>query len=124
MRATISLRLLGALAAILVVAGCGSSVAFISVQGGHPSDAPKLIQAFGCGACHTIDGVQGADGKVGPSLTHFAELRYIAGTLPNTPQNLVRWIEHPQEVEPGTVMPDLNVADPQARDIAAYLYRH
>jgi cytochrome c1 len=123
MRATVSLTGAGALA-VIVVAGCGSSAGFITVQGGRPSDAPRLIQAYGCGACHTVAGVEGADGKVGPSLTHFAQRRYIAGALPNTPENLVRWIEHPQAVEPGTVMPDLDVAGPEARDIAAYLYRH
>jgi cytochrome c1 len=48
----------------------------------------------------------------------------IAGHLPNTPANLVRWIMHPQEVAPGTLMPDLGVPERQARDIAAYLYRH
>src|SRR5581483_6561824 len=78
----------------------------------------------GCGACHTIAAVDGADGKVGPPLAHFADRRYIAGELPNTPENLVRWIMDPQAVEPRTVMPDLDVGEPQARDIAAYLYRH
>jgi cytochrome c1 len=124
MRITTPVRLVGAAAVAGIVAGCGSSAGFISVQGGHAHDAPQLIQAFGCGACHTIGGVSGADGQVGPALTHFARRRYIAGALPNTPDNLIRWIEHPQEVEPGTVMPDLNVGDAQARDIAAYLYRH
>jgi cytochrome c len=124
MSATTSIRLLGVFGAMAAVAGCGSSVASVSVQGGHAGDAPKLIQAFGCGACHTIAGVDGANGRIGPSLTHFAQRRYIAGSLPNSPQNLVRWIAHPQELEPGTLMPDLDVAESQARDIAAYLYRH
>jgi cytochrome c1 len=57
-------------------------------------------------------------------LAHIGERWSIAGRLPNTPPNLVRWIVHPQEVDPGTLMPDLGVAPQQARDIAAYLYRH
>jgi cytochrome c2 len=103
--------------------GCGATSA-IAVRGGHASNGPKLINAYGCGACHAISGVDGADGEVGPPLRHFAERLYIAGQLPNTPDNLVRWLMHPQRIEPGTVMPDLGVGQPQARDIAAYLYRH
>ena len=51
-------------------------------------------------------------------------LRYIAGELPNSPENAIRWIRDPKRVEPGTVMPDLGVTTAEARDIAAYLYRH
>lgn len=46
----------------------------------------------------------------------------IAGELPNSPANLVRWIKDPKSVEPGTDMPDLGLTDQQARDVAAYLY--
>jgi cytochrome c1 len=46
----------------------------------------------------------------------------VAGKLPNTPDQLVRWIQQPQAVEPGTAMPDLGVSLAEARDIAAYLY--
>jgi cytochrome c1 len=44
--------------------------------------------------------------------------------LPNTPDNLVRWLRDPQAVSPQTIMPDLGLGEPQARDIAAYLYEH
>jgi cytochrome c len=46
----------------------------------------------------------------------------IAGELPNSPDNLVRWIKDPKAVEPGTAMPDLGLTDDEARDVAAYLY--
>ena len=42
--------------------------------------------------------------------------------MPNTPQNLVRWIRDPHEIEPRTAMPNLGLSDPEARDVAAYLY--
>ncbi len=124
MRATVAIALLLGAAVAAVGAGCGGGRSVVAVLGGNADDAPKLIAAYGCGSCHTIAGVDGADGKVGPPLAHFADRRYIAGELPNTPENLVRWIMDPQAVEPGTVMPDLDVGEPQARDIAAYLYRH
>jgi cytochrome c1 len=47
---------------------------------------------------------------------------YLAGRVPNTPADMMRWIQHPQELERGTAMPDMNVTDSDARDIAAYLY--
>ena len=46
----------------------------------------------------------------------------IAGHLANTPDNMQRWIRDPQQVSPGTAMPDLNVGEGDARDITAFLY--
>jgi cytochrome c1 len=77
---------------------------------------------MGCAACHVIPGVRGADGKVGPPLTGIGSRIMIAGQVPNTPDNLIRWIRDPQAIEPGTAMPNLGVSEPTARDIAAYLY--
>ncbi len=58
----------------------------------------------------------------GPPLACFYERTYIAGQLPNTWDNLIQWIQHPQEVEPGTAMPDLGVKKEEAHNMAAYLY--
>lgn len=117
---------LAALGLALVLGGCGSGSGSraVRIPGADPGSAPTVMKAFGCGSCHTIPGVDGADGRVGPGLGGIADRWSIAGRLPNTPDNLVRWIMHPQEVDPGTLMPDLGVPEPQARDIAAYLYRH
>lgn len=92
------------------------------LYGGNPRVGASLIRAYGCGACHTIPRVRGADGKVGPPLTEFAHRSYIAGNLSNEPQNLIAWIMDPQAIEPGTAMPALGVTEEQARNIAAYLY--
>jgi cytochrome c len=59
---------------------------------------------------------------VGPSLKHIAGRNYIGGVLKNSPDNLVRWIENAPGVDPLTAMPDLKIPEPQARDIAGYLY--
>jgi cytochrome c1 len=59
---------------------------------------------------------------VGPSLEGIASRSYLAGRLPNEPLSLIRWIRHPREVDPETAMPELNVSDADARDMAAYLY--
>jgi cytochrome c len=86
-------------------------------------DAGKAaINRYGCGACHKIPGIPGAEGMVGPSLNAIGTRSEIAGVLVNNPQSLARWIRHPQEVVPGNGMPDQGVSEREARDIAAYLY--
>jgi cytochrome c1 len=92
------------------------------LQEGYPERGARLIQQYGCGSCHTVPGVHRADGLVGPPLTRFGARSYIAGALPNNADNLRRWIQDPQSVEPGTAMPDLGVSETDARDIAAYLF--
>lgn len=46
----------------------------------------------------------------------------VAGRFANTPANMERWISQPQQVPPGTAMPDLGVSEGDARDITAFLY--
>jgi cytochrome c len=92
------------------------------VEGGHANLGPSAIQKYGCGSCHMIPGVRGADGLVAPPLMKFAHRAFIAGEVSNTPEHLITWITVPQAIEPGTDMPNLGVTDQEARDIAAYLY--
>ena len=92
------------------------------VPGGDARRAPALIQSLGCAGCHTVPGVSGARGNVGPPLTRFGDRTYVAGMLRNTPDNLIRWIRDPQSVIPGNAMPNMGVTPGEARDIAAYLY--
>jgi cytochrome c2 len=93
----------------------------IVIPGASPRIGQQLIEHRGCGSCHDIPGVKGADGLVGPPLLKFGRRGYIAGELANTPDNLVRWLLDPKAVEPGTDMPDLGLTQQQARNIAAYL---
>ena len=92
------------------------------LTGGDPALGPAAIGRYGCGSCHDIPGVRAAQGKVGPPLGGIASRAYLAGRLPNSPDNMVRWIQHPQRVEQGTVMPEMGVTDSDARDITAFLY--
>lgn len=64
-----------------------------------------------------------ATSRAAPPLNGIRERQILAGELPNTPENMVRWIMHPDSIEPDVAMPALVAGDPQAaRDIAAYLY--
>jgi cytochrome c1 len=108
-------------AALVCVLGC-SAPPSTSVAGGDPQRGQQALQRYGCGACHEIPGVPGARGAVGPSLAKFGQRTMVAGRLANTPDNLMRWIQEPQSIEPGNAMPNLGVSTADARDIAAYLY--
>jgi cytochrome c1 len=112
------LLLIGAAA----LAGCEDTEPVVIVPGGQPARGEMVIEASGCGACHTIPGVRGARGLVGPPLTSFGRRTFIAGEVPNTPANLVRWVRDPQSIAPRTAMPDLGLNEMQARDVAAFLY--
>lgn len=89
---------------------------------GDSKEGAVLLAAHGCGSCHAIPGVTGADGTIGPPLDGFERRAFIAGKLPNRLPYLTRWIRTPQAVEPGTAMPNLPVNEAEARAMAAYLY--
>jgi cytochrome c2 len=89
---------------------------------GHASRAPELIRRYGCGGCHTIDRIPGADGKVGPPLTDLRARLYVGGSRLNSGDALVRFIVAPDESAPHTAMPRTGISEPEARDVVTYLY--
>ena len=126
--------LVGAIAAVLAV-GAVAGVTWESahersqlrthaadVTAGDPSRGAAMFIQYGCGSCHGVKHVRKASGGVGPPLDGIAVREVVAGKLSNTPDNLEKWIRDPQQVSPGTAMPDLNVGERDARDIAAFLY--
>jgi cytochrome c2 len=90
---------------------------------GNPQLGAQLIGQKGCGGCHTIPGIQGAAGTIGPNLGGVASRNRIAGgAVPNTgPDDLKKWIMNPQALKPGTAMPNLGLSDSDATNIVAYL---
>ncbi len=104
------------------LAGCSTQVTRAAAPGGGDPEAGRRASGVRhCGVCHTIPGVLGAYGVIGPSLEGVAGRSFVGGKLPNTPQTLAYWIRQPQHVNPGTVMPELGVSEGESRDIAAYL---
>lgn len=95
-----------------------------SLPGGDAERGAGAIRRHGCAACHVIPGIRHAMGAVGPNLNAFRNQVYIAGRLPNSPENLMAWIKAPHSIDPDTAMPDLNVTDADARDMAAYLHSY
>jgi cytochrome c1 len=110
----------------------GAPPAAAPAPGGAPApgadqaliDAGKaLITQKGCPACHTIPGIPGANGTVGPNLAGVASRTRIAGgAVPNNgPNDLKAWIMNPPALKPGTAMPNLGLTDDEATKIVAFL---
>lgn len=129
-----SLVWLGALVALSILAAAAAGVTLYwqsrqlantqaeAITLGSVKRGKDAIVARSCGGCHVISGIAGAQGQVGPDLTSVAQRAEIAGKLSNDPDNMVRWLMHPQALEPGSGMPEMGIPEAEARDIAAYLY--
>jgi cytochrome c oxidase subunit 2 len=70
------------------------------------SRGEQVFEQNTCVACHTIRGLSGATGTVGPDLTHVGSRSTLgAGVIDNTPDNLRAWIRDAQQIKPGVLMP-------------------
>ena len=87
-------------------------------------EAEKGIEIFkekNCVNCHSIAGFM-TRGRVAPDLTHVGSRTTLAaGTLPNTPENLAKWLKNPQSVKKGVLMPDTGLETDQIKYLTAYL---
>jgi cytochrome c len=92
------------------------------LTGGDPQIGKRHIQFHGCGGCHYIPGIPGADGPVGPPLDGIAARQYLAGMLPNNPESMAAWVRNAPSFNSQTVMPEMEITQEEARHIAAYLY--
>lgn len=115
---------LSTLLSVCVLAQCSRGQPMpVQIAGADLQRGEEALREYGCSTCHTIPGVAGARGRVGPSLDGVASRMYIAGDLPNTPSQLMQWIADPPALRPDTVMPVTGVSDDDLRHIAAYLSR-
>jgi cytochrome c2 len=83
--------------------------------------AKTVFRQYACHSCHRIEGVVGPRSHVGPALVDWSKRKYLAGSVPNTEENLVRFITAPHSIRPGSLMPDLHVAPAHAHEMARYL---
>jgi cytochrome c2 len=91
--------------------------------GSPAAEGRDIIASKPCVGCHTIPGVPGANGTVGPNLGGVASRTKIAGgAVPNNgPDDLKAWIMNPPGLKPGTAMPNVGLTDDEATKIVAYL---
>jgi cytochrome c2 len=119
---------LALLAACLSLASCDlsgtASYKNKVVTNGNPARGRALIASgvHGCTTCHTIPGMRGVQGVVGPRLDGLGRRGFIAGQLPNVPGVLVAFLANPPALVPNTGMPNVGLTSEEARHIAAYLY--
>jgi mono/diheme cytochrome c family protein len=119
-----------AVALIVVAVVAGYQVKFareararaMELTAGDPDIGKRLVRRYGCAGCHTIPGVPGSMGQVGPDLTGVAARVYVGGVINNTPDNLIQWIVNPREIDEKSAMPATGISRAEARHVAAYLY--
>lgn len=95
----------------------------VTVGGGDWQRGRQAILDYGCSGCHVVSFVRQATGRVGPKLEDIREQIYLAGVLPNQPDNMIQWLLNPRQISPRTAMPNLEVTEQDARDIGAFLYQ-
>jgi putative membrane protein len=118
-------KALGSTLLIFLFVGCdraGDENYARAQTGGDVQKGHDKIVLYGCASCHTIPGIHGPDAHVGPPLDHIASRLYIGVGLYNNPPNMIQWIQHPRDIDPKAAMPNLHIAEADARDMACYLY--
>jgi cytochrome c oxidase subunit 2 len=85
------------------------------------AEGRRLFESTACINCHAVAGTV-ANGRFGPDLTHLMSRDTLAsGAAPNTPENLRLWIQNPDAIKPGSLMPAMNLSDQDFDGLTAYL---
>jgi cytochrome c oxidase subunit II len=80
-----------------------------------------VFESTACLNCHAIGGTNGT-GRFGPDLTHLMSRRTIAaGAAENSAENLRRWIQNPDSIKPGSLMPTMKLSDAELDALVRYL---
>jgi len=81
----------------------------------------QVFETTACVNCHAVSGTV-ADGRFGPDLTHLMSRDTIAsGAAPNTRENLRAWIQNPDTIKPGSLMPAMQLNDHDLDALTDYL---
>jgi cytochrome c oxidase subunit 2 len=90
-------------------------------QDGKEAAGRHVFESTACLNCHAISGTNGT-GRFGPDLTHLMSRSTIAaGAAENTPENLRLWIQNPDAIKPGSLMPAMKLSDPELDALVRYL---
>jgi cytochrome c oxidase subunit 2 len=88
---------------------------------GEAQAGKKVFLSQSCINCHRVRGTP-AKGTYAPDLTHLMSRRTLAsGMVPNNPENLRRWLEDPQKIKPGCLMPAFALTDRERELLLRYL---
>ncbi len=85
------------------------------------AEGRHIFESTACINCHAVSGTV-ADGRFGPDLTHLMSRDTIAsGAALNTRENLRAWIQNPDAIKPGSLMPAMKLNDHDLDALTAYL---
>jgi cytochrome c oxidase subunit II len=80
-----------------------------------------IFETTACINCHTVRGTV-ANGQFGPDLTHLMSRTTIAsGAAENTAENLRLWIQDPDAIKPGSLMPAMKLSDADLDSVVSYM---
>jgi cytochrome c oxidase subunit 2 len=92
-----------------------------AVQDAGVSSGRHIFESTACINCHAISGTV-ADGRFGPDLTHLMSRQTIAsGAAENTKANLRLWIQSPDAIKPGSLMPAMQLSNADLDALVDYL---
>ena len=92
-----------------------------AIQDDKVSAGRRIFETTACMNCHTIRGTV-ATGRFGPDLTHLMSRRTIAsGAAENTTENLRLWVQNPDTIKPGSLMPAMKVSNADLDSLVAYM---
>jgi cytochrome c oxidase subunit 2 len=81
----------------------------------------RVFLGTACISCHTVGGTV-ATGRYGPDLTHLMSRETIgAGVAPNTRDRLRAWVQNPDDLKHGVLMPAMQLDDEQLDQLVEYL---
>jgi len=81
----------------------------------------RVFETNSCINCHAVNGTA-ADGRFGPDLTHLMSRGTLAsGAAGNTTALLRLWIQNPDAIKPGSLMPAMKLNDAELDALVAYL---
>jgi cytochrome c oxidase subunit 2 len=81
----------------------------------------RVFETTSCINCHAVSGTA-ANGRFGPDLAHLMSRSTIAsGASENTTEKLRLWIQNPEAIKPGSLMPAMKLSDADLDALVAYL---
>lgn len=86
----------------------------------------QVFKTKGCVACHSISGVAELAQRsrtTGPDLTHVgSRTSIVANSLPNSVENLAKWVKDPQSIKEAALMSNLGLTLEESNAVATYLF--
>src|SRR5271169_6417823 len=92
-----------------------------AVSNDSVAEGRRIFETTSCVSRHAVAGTV-ANGRFGPDLTHLMSRDTIAsGIASNNRENLRAWIQSPDSIKPGSLMPAMQLTDHDLDALTAYL---